>query len=196
MIIDHVDNLELSDEEAEQYYNELNLLRTLAAGLNFLNHQTRTVEDEVRNRLDPGKYYRGYGNVPWLEGIPRELISCAFRWYSVTVCDYVKIVGWLCNKRDTRKANAYLRKVIPEVHNWRNKVGAHSAFTDPRGDTPADLFIIGTTWNIGFEDDAFAVGTLTASIRLQEGDSTSRQDRQWSLTHTHQQLSSRYWPTS
>ena len=190
MIIDHVEGLEIPSEVADQYYNELEVLRTLAAGLELLNREVSKYEDEISERLstDTTVHY-SYGNDPRLANIPRRLIYCAFRWYSVTVCDYVKIVGWLANGRDTKKANEYLGSVIPYVRNWRNKVGAHLALTDPReDDTPADLLITSTAFDMGFVDGAFTVGSLTV---IKDG-SVSRYDRLWSLTHTHRELTSRY----
>ena len=198
MIIDHTDKLELSDEAVERFYHERNLLKTLAAGLDFLNYQVVKIEEEVRSRLNAKDNVVGsFGNDPRLKDIPRRLISCAFRWYSVTVCDYVRIVGWLANGGDTKKASEYLDSVIPEVRKWRNKMGAHSAFTDPKGDdSPANLFVSSIPWDIGFVDDAFVAGSITVSLGSEDGGSTSRQDMEWSLTCTHRKLACRYgWPS-
>ena len=194
MIIDCDDNLELPDADADRYYNLLDLLQNLAIGLDFLNCQVSKVENEVRRNLCTKKYrVMSYGNDPRLEGVPRQLIYCAFKWYSVTVCDYVRTIGWLGYGGDNKKAMGYLNRVIPHVKNWRDKVGAHLALTDPReNDSPADLQITSSTWQIGFRDDAFTAGELTMSLGSKDGGSTSRQDRMWKLTDTHQQLASRY----
>ena len=198
MIIDHTDKLELSEEETERYYHESNLLNTLATGLDFLNRQVANLEGEARDRLNANDdLVVSFGNDPRLKGIPRRLISCTFRWYSVTACDYVRIIGWLVNGGNTKKASDYLDSVIPQVRIWRNKVGAHSAFTDPKGDdTPANLFVSSIPWDIGFVDDAFVAGSITVSLGSDDGGSTSRQDMEWSLTRIHRQLACRYaWPS-
>ena len=191
MIIDHVDKFELSDEEVKRYHNVLNLLKTLATGLEYLSNQVSKFEDEIRDG-QPTRVFGGGGNHPMFRGIPMDLIYCAFKWYSVTACDYVRTIGWLTHGENKEKARDYLIRVIPEVRNWRNKVGAHLALTDPRrDDTPADLFIISSTWEIGFHD-GFVAGPLIATLGSTDGGSTSRQDRKWSLTDTHKQLASRY----
>ena len=218
MIIDYVDNLELRDEDAEQYFNELRSLKYLSTGLNFLNAQVQRLEAEVRSRLENDKVVQMYGNAPALEGIPQDLVACSFHWYSVTACNYTKLVGWLVNGGNTFKATKYLQRVLPEVYIWRNKVGAHFARIDPRDeDTPADL-AKSVMFPISFDDDAFYVDSLVLTMasgdekhprpegisdrrwRLlmmsgREG-SSSRKDMRWSLTHTHEMLSARYWPSS
>jgi len=137
-----------------------------------------------------------FGNAPQLHGIPQHLVACAFHWYSVTACNYVRLVGWLVNGGDTAKATEYLKHVLPEVYVWRNKVGAHFARTFPRGkDTPADL-AKSVMFPISFDDDAFYAGSLVLVMTSKGQRSSSRKDMRWSLTHTHQQLSTRYWPNS
>ena len=199
MIIDHVDRLELSENDVEKYYNQLQLLHTLATGLDYLYRQVSKLEDKVNERLDTkNRLVVSYGNNPKLRDIPFSLISCAFRWYSVTACDYVRIVGWLTNEEDTKRAWEYLVAVLPEVRIWRNKFGAHSAFVDPwKDDTVADLMASSIAWDIGFSDDSFVASELTISLGSEQGGSTSRQDMNWSLKQTHQQLAKRYgWPST
>ena len=112
MIIDYVDNLELSDEAAEQYFNELRSLDYLSTGLNFLNAQVQRIESEFRGSLDSDGMVRMFGNAPQLEGMSQNLVACAFHWYSVTACNYVKLVGWLANEGDATKAAEYLKHVF------------------------------------------------------------------------------------
>ena len=216
MIIDYVDNLELSDSAAQRYCNELRTLDCPLAGLDFLNSQVRRIESEVGGRLDSDKVAHMFGNAPQLQGIPQNLVTCAFHWYSVTACNYVKLVGWLANEGDTSRATEYLKHVLPEVRIWRNKVGAHFAQVEPRReDTPAVL-AKSVMSPLSFEDDAFYVGSLTLTMSSGEENqprpegiadwrwrllmmsgrerSSSRQDMRWSLTHTHERLSARYRP--
>ncbi len=192
MIIDYVDNLELQD--AEQHHNERAALHRLSAGLDFLNGQVQGMEEMVRGRLESNKRRYMFGNHPKLEGISQDLVACAFHWYSVTACSYVQLVGWLVYG-DVGKVGEYLTHVLPEVHTWRNKVGAHFALTAPRKeDTPAAL-AYSVMPPLTFDDDAFYVGTLRLTMVSEGQPNASRQDMRWSLTHTHEQLSSRYWPT-
>ena len=197
MIIDHIDNLELQDDEVEQYFNELRSLQHLSTGLSFLNDQVQRIEALVSGRLDNDLVFEIHGNAPQLDGIPQELVACAFHWYSVTACNYVRLVGWLASGGDTSESREYLKRVLPEVYVWRNKIGAHFARIDPREkeDTPADL-AMSVMFPISFYDDAFFANRLMLTIVSKGQASSSRQDMSWSLTHTHKRLSSRYWPSS
>lgn len=196
MIIDYVDNLDLREEDAKQYFNELRSLEYLVKGLTFLNAQVQKIEAEVMDGLDKRRKVFMIGNAPQLQGIPQDLVACAFHWYSVTACNYARLVGWLVNGGDTAKATKYVKCVLPEVYIWRNKVGAHFARTSPRKeDTSADL-AKSVMFPISFDDDAFYAGSLRLAMTSKGQGSSTRTDMRWSLTHTHQQLASRYWPNS
>ena len=196
MIIDHVDNVELRDEDTEQYFNEFRSLQYLWTGLSFLNDQVQKIETEVNNRLDKNYRVFMFGKSDQLEEMPQNFVACAFHWYSVTACNYVKLIGWIIKGGTTAEANKYLQGVLPEVYLWRNKIGAHFAQTAPKKeDTPADL-AKSVMFPIAFEDDAFYSNSLVFSMTSGDQSSSSRQDMTWSLTHTHKQLVARYWPDS
>ena len=214
MLLDHVENLELTDEDADKHYNELLSLAYLSTGLSFLDNQVRKIEEEFRRGLpgsESGGYY--YGFHPNLDGVPQGFVACCFHWYSVTVCNYVRLVGWLINGQNPKRAKEYVETVIPEVYNWRNKVGAHFAQSDPlKSDTPAVL-----AWSvmfpIGFDGGTFytdPVRVTRSSGERQKRPSgiddwrwrylahsgrkieTSPANMKWSLTQVHGGLSSRY----
>ena len=215
MIIDHIDNMEISDEVVEQHFNEIRSLNYLATGLGFLNAQVQMIEAKVTARLPEDQIVSMFGNAPELEGIPQDLVACAFHWYSVTACNYVKLVGWLSHGGNSDHASKYLQRVIPEVYLWRNKVGAHFARIDPhKEDSPADL-AASVMFPIGFIDDSFRTTPIRLTLASGEPKPTppgiapwrrrllamsgrqktsSRRDMQWSLTDTHKRLASRYWP--
>jgi hypothetical protein len=194
MIIDHIENLELTDGQAKNYANELNSINYLARGLGFLYTQVQRVEAEVIKRLPKGKQVCLFGNAPQMQGINQDLVACAFHWYAVTVCNYVKMVGWLANGGNSPSARDYLESVLPEVYVWRNKVGAHFARIDPMSeDTPADL-ALSVMFPISFDDDAFFAHSLKLTLTTGGNSSTSRGDMRWSLTHIHRNLIPRYWP--
>ncbi len=192
--IDHIDKLKLTKDEAEKHFNELNSLRYLESGLWFLYNQVVKIENEVAERTPKNKRVLHFGNSPDLEGIPQDLVACAFHWYAVTVCNYVKMVGWLVNSGDSTKAREYMKRVLPEVYLWRHKVAAHFAIIDPRKeDNVADL-AMSVIFPVSYDDDAFYTGSLMLSLNMSGKQSTNRQDMRWSLTHTHHDLVPRYWP--
>lgn len=189
LVIDHLDQLILSDDEARQRANELNALRHLAQGLTFLADQVKKIEDRYRERLDPKRVAFHFGNVPGFEWVPRGLLACSFHWYAVSACNYARMVGWLANGDDPKKTAQYVERVLPSVRLWRNKVAAYFAQTDPRPeDTAADL--VASLMPPSFVDDAFAASALRISLKR----TSSRTDMQWKLTHVHRDLVDRYWP--
>ena len=196
MIIDHIANLTISEDKMSLHGNQFGVLRTLETGLDYLNLQVSKIEEEARRRLDAeDKMVFSVGNDPRLMDLPLSLMGCCFRWYSVTACDYVRLIGWLAYGDDVERVLRYQHKVIPEVSIWRNKVGAHAAIIDPRpADTPADLFVTSIPWDIAFDDDSFVTtaGHLRVWFGSEVGGSTSRGDMAWRLTTTHRQLAERY----
>jgi len=188
MIIDHVETLTLDDESVRRCRNELNSLRYLAQGLDFLNRQVQQIEAEVRSRIPRDKVVFAIGNAPWLQNLPLGLVACSFHWYAVAACNYVGLAGWLGLGEDADAARAYQARVIPDTLLWRNKVAAHFSRVAPRkGDTPADL-VSSVMFPVGFVDDAF----VAAPFNYSQSGSTSR-DMRWSLTKTHAELTKRYW---
>jgi hypothetical protein len=193
--IDYIDNLELTHDKAKRYFNELHSLSYLSTGLEFLYNQVEKLEAKIAERLGKGIKVSMFGNAPELKGIPQDLVACAFHWYAVTICNYVKMVGWLAYSEDKTKARDYLKQVIPPVKLWRDKVGAHFARIDPwNDDTPADL-AKSVIFPISFDDDAFYADPWTLTLSKGGKSSTSHQDMRWSLTHTHRNLIPRYWPS-
>lgn len=196
MIIDHIDKLEVRDDRLAAYGNELRSLKYLEQGLRFLYEQVKSTEDQIMEVLGRDKRVIIYGNAPALKSAPQGLIACAFHWYAVSACNYVRMVGWLVNGGDSQKAGQYVQRVLPGVKLWRDKVGAHFARVDPRPqDTPADL-AMSVMFPVAFDDDAFYTGTFTLAMRQGTKTSASRTDMRWSLTHTHRELVARYWPST
>ena len=223
MIIDYVDGLTISTDAAESRANEIMTLEYLSTGLEFLNDQVQRIEARVMEELPRDRRVFLYGNARVFEGIPLDLVACSFHWYAVTVCNYVRLVGWLAHGETTHKEDrkevgqAYLRCILPEVQTWRNKVGAHFALTDPRLDSDADL-ASSVLFPISFFDDTFHAGAIRILGAVKRGgkpitdgstiapwrkrllsrrvDDTvpDQMDWHWSLTEVHRQLKARYWP--
>jgi hypothetical protein len=109
----------------------------------------------------------------------------------VSVCNYARLVGWLGLGQEPGKAATYVRRTVPAVLAWRNKVAAHFALTDPRtDDSPADLES-STMFPVGLEDTLFVAQPLV----LSKSGRTAK-PLKWSLTHVHEDLTRRYWPNS
>jgi len=194
IVIDYIESILLNDEEESRYFNELHSLQYLSQGLWFLHHQIQRIETKIAEDIGKDKKVCMYGNAPELKGISQSLVACAFHWYAVSVCNYVKMVGWLANNNDSTKAREYMEHVLPQVYLWRHKVAAHFAIINPRKDDSAADLVKSVMFPISFDDDAFYTHSLTLTQTSEGKTSTSRQDMQWSLTNTHTNLIPRYWP--
>jgi hypothetical protein len=192
--IDHIDKLQLSENEAKKYFNELRSLDYLAQGLWFLYYNLQRIEAKITEGVGKDKQVFIFGNAPEMQGINQYLVACAFHWYAVTVCNYVRMVGWLTHNQRKDGAIAYTKKIIPAVYLWRNKVAAHFAITDPKQDDNVADLVKSVMFPISFADDAFYTGSLIPAISTGGKKNISRQEMRWSLAHTHRNLIPRYWP--
>jgi len=196
-IVDHIENFTLSGENLTKYFNELASLRYLSIGLAFLYKQVKKVELTIIKQIGPEIRIFSYGNDPRMRGIPRDLIACSFHWYSVSVCNYILMVGWIRHTIDPNSPFPwdYVDSLIPEVRAWRDKVSAHFAKADnDRRDTIAEQEV-SVFYPIGFYDDAFYASPMSLTMTKKGKRITSKSLQKWSLTKTHEQLQPRYWPT-
>ena len=197
MIIDHIDELELSREAEAKYGNELISLAYLSEGLWFLYHNLRRIEEKVVDVLGNDVQCSFIGSPPGFEWIPQGLVACSFHWYAVSACNYVRLVGWLaCRESQTEvdKVDKYVKRVLGPVKTWRNKVGAHFAQTTRHNEDNDATRSASVMFPVGFEDDAFCSQPFTLVLGRADKKSTSRNDMRWGLTHTHRTLAARYWP--
>lgn len=199
IVLDHIDNIKL---------NLLNPPISNLQALNFMKHGLFQLAEMVR--IEEGKRVRRDGvGVKTFEifGHVPLIIPCAFHWFSTSLVNYIRLVGlidfmnqqgWktedlknLANKEAIKKyCSDYVKKVIPSVYLWRNKVSAHFAPTDPfSGDNLGTLEV--TVMN------TIAYHTPYYKAELQwttQGESS--QLIPWALTEVFEQLAGRYWKDS
>ena len=196
MILDHIDNLELADAAVKRHGNELNSLRRLAEGLIALYHMVVKWEAQLTQPGNGDIRFMCFGNDPVLKQLPMGLVECVFHWYSVSAVNYVRLVARLLAEynRTRPSPNDYVRRVLPEVLTYRNKVGAHfaRASVDSR-DSHADRQI-SVFPSIGWMDGRLRAGGLQLAMR-KKGETSRSSAMNWSLTETHLQLARRFWPT-
>jgi len=188
MILDHIDNLELPDQLVRKHHNDLVQLRVLAEGLHYLNSMVTGIVEGARVAWakNPNALPRNVA--------PQALIRCAFDWYAVSACNFIRLVGWLAHEADNTcpEPHEYVKKVIPAVLTYRNKVAAHFAKASPGRDGAATL-VASTLPSLSWINGIPTVGAFRVTIRRQ-GHLTQSEDWQWSLMQTHRELLPRYWP--
>lgn len=183
MILDYVDNIQLPEESADRHFDARMALGRLAEGLFWLNRTVNHLEhracaaaakDDVRLAIAGGI----------LDEQPLGFLSCAFQWYAMSACNYAQLVGWLASG-EPRAAKRYLQKVLRRVSQYRNKVAAHLAMAEPRGDNEADLAASVMT-QIVYAHGRFYAGSLSPIIEGADVTISVSQDLSWSLTLAHE----------
>ena len=193
MILDYIEGLELPDEgQSTQERSALDALRRLRVGLTWLYRNVAELEATARARAAPENVaFTLVGGV--MEGMPMETVACAFQWYAVSACNYVQLVGWLSTK-ETEAAKAYVKRVLPDLVLYRNKVAAHFSLADPRKeDNVADLLASVLT-RVVFLQGYFLVNAELPTIGTEDGDVTPEHRLSWAFTAQHRSLARRYWP--
>jgi hypothetical protein len=206
VVVDHVRRLSVSEEDG---CNKLGTLAYLSAGLQLLANKVARIEEPLR-RDETATGRRAFAvGVPGsiLPAPHAQLVPCFFHWYGMSVCNYARLVGFLAgvgsgafardatqDRRNHQQIKDYCDdyvRGIPElepIRVWRNKVFAHFALTDPRGDNAAVLDV-STMSMIAYINDRLRVGGLVIATRGAECEMPP-----WSVTESFAQLAPRYWP--
>lgn len=191
MILDHIENLEFDPDDADYLFDAQMTLARISQGLFWLYSSVKESEKSIRQKalkeninlivLDQS-----------LSNVSIDWISCAFQWYSVSLYNYVRLVGWLATK-DTKFVDQYIKRVIPRVTEYRHKISAHFALTAPRNDNAADL-VASIMTNIVYANDYLRAGAMSEILSDKEGrDIVAKNRTSWSLTKTHEKITPRFW---
>ena len=190
MILDFIDKLELPENEVEDHYDARMALARLGEGLFWIHSEVAKIEIGLRKEASKDNIQIAIAG-GMLEDKPFGLLSCAFQWYAVSACNYAQLVGWLAT-RETNSAKKYVKKVMPRLLNYRNKVAAHFAITDPLRDNEADLAASFMT-HIIYVRGRLCAAALTPTVKNNDQEITVSRDISWSLSLAHERLVPRFW---
>lgn len=166
-------------------------LARLGEGLFWLHRTVRELERRARiDATSEDVKLAVAGGI--LDRQPLGLLSCTFQWYAVSACNYAQLVGWLATG-DSESAKQYVKRVMPRIVQYRNKVAAHFALTDPRRDNEADLAASVMT-QVVYAHGRLCAAALTPVVTAGNQEITASRDLSWSLTLAHERLLPRYWP--
>ncbi len=143
LTIDHVAKIAVS---RDAQHNNLNVLRSLHAGMFHLATFTRLRELEALRR-------HGKDKPIYVAERTHEtsLLGCIFDWFAISLVSYLSTIKLMqliednewelshlldrTNQEKLQKARkSYIDSVAPTVFKWRDKIAAHRVATDPRGD--------------------------------------------------------------
>ncbi len=206
IILDHVTGLEASQEDC---FNEIMSLESLRLGLFQLAAYVWKLEEQIRSeQTTHGIKVFSYGNVPQTNRVDNLLLPCYFHWFGVSLCNYVRLVGFIWGIETGRITREYLNKdsikkeckdyidTIPEIQEvlvWRNKVAAHFAITDPHKTDNIATLDMSVIYPVSFSDDRYRVHKMTLIRSSADGQSHTSDLPSWSITKTWEDLSARYW---
>ena len=138
--IDYINNFEL-DLDNKPIEN-LHALDYLKVGIIALVNDVLEREKKIKEALmGSAVFYLSFS------GEDSNLLACVFQWFTISVINYARTValvnlmnekGWKVTDIKNNESEIkncctdYVKEVVPELYNWRNKVAAHFAITDPR----------------------------------------------------------------
>ena len=198
IVLDHVEGIVVS---REMHHNNFNVLRSLEIGLFSLASFTRQKEIEALE-------IHGKDKIVGLVKADDEalMLGCVFDWFAISMVSYMSTVKLTHLMEENRwdlaqlqvkgsqnklrvQRSSYIDRVAPELLQWRNKIAAHRAATDPRGDVLAVL-TYSTMPTVTYHSPYYRVGDFTITM----GDGSVSPFQPWALTQTYEKLALRYWP--
>lgn len=197
-VLDHIDRIAVPGNVFEQPANEFYALRCWWDGMELLSQQASKADEEAMRHINPdGAFERVVcaGNIG-PRNVRHTILNCIYQWYSVTACQYVRTVGAIAKKINPNGPSPwqYVKKVIPNVLDFRDKVAAHLAFSkgDSR-DSDADR-VLSSLPQMEFDTTRFVIGPWRLTRSRGSGQSTAEFGEPWNVTEVHQELRKRYRP--
>lgn len=197
--LDHIDNIIL--DISNPPISNLHALNFMPQGLFSLAVTVKVEEGKRIKRDGPAKTFEMFGHIPLI-------IPCTFHWFSTSLVNYIRLIGIvdLLNKekwksedisnpdnKQTIKGHCtdYVKKIIPDIYIWRNKVSAHFAVTDPFSNDNLGTLEASVMNSIVYHTPYFKAGAAKWNTKGETSQLLS-----WSITETYENLTDRYWPDS
>lgn len=195
--LDYIDGINVPGDPFKEAANEYWALLCLRHGLECIAAQAQTFNAKGLAANDPDGKTKSFvmGRLPGLDIAEQAILTCMFHWYSVSACNYVRIVGAIAYQQDNSRPipPVYIGRIMPDVLEFRDKVGAHLAWsTKNRNDTDADR-LWSSIPQLAWWDDSFKVNAVAVRVRKGDKESNSVATKPWSITGVHEQLRARFW---
>jgi len=216
MILDKIDKIKVDSTNCP--INNLQALDYLKNGIFFLAEQIKIAEKQLPGRkirkikeyekeIFPDSEYVWEEEIVGLDFSNKwNYINCIFHWFSISVVNYVRVVGLIeylqrnnlklsniSTKKEKEKlrnsCSKYVKKVIPEIQKFRNKIAAHFSATDPYEDENYIDWELSLIPTISSYEGIFEANGLTISINGIKNNELPV----WSITKEFEKLKQRYW---
>jgi hypothetical protein len=207
-VLDHLENITIDTDKFP--VPNLHALGYLPSGLYLLAETVRRLEIET-SQQQPPKFIQQSFQQPLqlsldMTGSRGAVVTNYFGWFSISLCSYLRLVrllalmeeqGWGTSdirqpsnrKHIKNTCTDYVKRVVPAVYQWRNKVAAHPAITDPFENDPLGTLELSIMVPVVYASPYFRAGV----IQWSREDETSALE-EWALTDVFEQLSPRLWP--
>lgn len=204
IIIDHVDNITFNKDTFP--IKNMHALDYTRQGLYDLAALIRKTENTINNNVG---HYITY--LAAFMGKDQDKLMNYFNWFSISLINYVRLVGFIDivnQKQFTREdmikkenhriirehCKAYIKKVIPEVYTYRNKLSAHHSLTDPFQDDNIATLESSVLNSIVYNNPYLEAGGLKWNSKISPSDEeVTTEIKPWSLTKVYDDLAIRYW---
>lgn len=198
-MLDHLNGITLDPSDSP--FNNYQAFSLNYEGLKILADNVRELEIQYVEK-DP---HAAHVVLHTSSQVP-ALIPCAFNWFSVTLVNYLRLVGLvqLMNENDWKSSDLaipsnrsaikahckkFVQSAVPEVYLWRNKVAAHFAATDPFHDDNLGTLEQSIMNPVTYKFPHYHVGVLLWNTAGETSQLPS-----WALTKVYEDLSARFWP--
>ena len=178
--------------DPNNHFNECRTLQMLSTGLMSLADNLKRREAAWEQQTGGKVKFHAYGlDINGTKG-NLDLIACFFHWFGVSICNFVRLVGFIrglsaneftrADLSDAAKFQAVKSSVdgyvggVIELSNvlmWRNKVGAHFAITAPHKSDNLSTLDMSVMFPVTFTDGQDRVGELTLTRKNSTGTHTS-----------------------
>ena len=202
IIIDYIDNIVYNEKTFP--IRNMHALYYTRRGLYELALIIR--KDENRINQNSGHYIKHMAGM----GAVTEMSMNYFNWFSISIINYVRLIGFIdiVNKNNftrediIKKENhqiiktycrEYIKKVIPDIYTYRNKLAAHHSLTDPFKDDNIATLESSVLNTIVYNYPYIEAGLDWNSRINVEDEMTKTKIKKWSLTKTYDNLTARYW---
>jgi len=194
--LDYIDKIIVNLENSHTH--NLDTLKYLGEGILFLANLIKK-EEEI---LKKGPYTK---STFFLGSSSNKFLPNVFNWFSISVTSYCRTVKFLDimqknnwttkdvfrNKQKIKDGcEEYIKKVVPEIYTWRNKIAAHYAITDPKKEDNEATLEYSLLTPVTWLNNHYCVGALN----LEKENEASSMPK-WSIIETlEEKLIPRYWP--
>jgi hypothetical protein len=200
IVLDHLNGITL--DPVDPPFNNYQAFHSNYAGLKILADTVREHERQYA-AADP---YAEHVVLHAFTSVP-PVVPCAFNWFTTTLVNYLPLVAlvdlmatrkWKSvalvdprNHRDVKThCTDFVRKAVPEVYRWRNKVAAHFAATDPFRDDNLGTIEQSIMNPVSYRYPHYYVGSWQLNA---QGQTSALPE--WALTKVYEDLGPRFWPT-